>query len=374
MVNPFPLYKYPGPAKFCDRNKELSTLLEAFNNKRSCALFAMRRLGKTGLIHHFQHHLNKKKKAITIYFDVLDTKSDNEFINKMVTACLRELDKKNENLFDRISKYFSKLKPVLTFDPFTGVPQIELDLADNKDIQLSLSILCEILGIQKQEIQISIDEFQQISNYDSTVIDASLRSYFHKMGNVHFVFSGSQRHLLLNLFSDSQKPLFGTVQHMHLKKMDPQVYASFINKHFTKAGKTLQLEDIDEILYWTRIHTFYTQFFCNRLFARNKKRYNKSDINHVKNEILLEYEMSFLSQRKLLSPNQWKLLIGIAKEDGISNFNSSFLQQYSLASSTARQSLEVMLEKEIVYETIKPEKSIYEVYDPFFSRWIEYHS
>ena len=126
MSNPFPITHYTGPRNFCDRNTELSTLIEAFDNQRPVLLSAIRRIGKTGLIHHFQHHLDKKRDSYTVYVDIMDTLSDADFASKLIQACISAIEKKQDGFISRLTKYFSKLKPTLTFDPFTGVPEIEL--------------------------------------------------------------------------------------------------------------------------------------------------------------------------------------------------------------------------------------------------------
>lgn len=50
--NPFILTPYVPEAYFCDRTEETSQLCKHILNGRNVALFANRRLGKTGLIRH----------------------------------------------------------------------------------------------------------------------------------------------------------------------------------------------------------------------------------------------------------------------------------------------------------------------------------
>ena len=138
----------------------------------------------------------------------MDTQDDGEFVNKLIDACLQALSNKTDNIINKVSKYFSRYSPIFSIDPITASPQIQLNLKNPADIKMSISTLATILGESKLEIQISIDEFQQISNYPKTTIDATLRGLFHKMPNVHFLFSGSQRNFLLGLFSDKKKPMF----------------------------------------------------------------------------------------------------------------------------------------------------------------------
>lgn len=369
MHNPFPITNYRGPKYFCDRNTELSILLDAFNNQRPIVVHAIRRIGKTGLIHHFHHHL-KKKKVITIYLDVLDTQDDASFVNKLIQACIAAVETKKEGILTRLTKYFSRLRPTITFDPYSGMPEIELSLDSPKDIGHSLTALAQMLGNIGKPIQIAIDEFQQITQYPSTVIDASIRSQFQKMTNVHFLFSGSQRQLLLGLFSDNKKALFSSSQLMGLSYIDPQLYQAFIQKTFHKVGLIIREEASEEIVNWTYNHTFYTQYVCNRLFDHSFKSIRLKEIEMIKKAIFREYEITFLNYKRLLSSNQWKVVRGIARSESISSLNGAFLRANELAESSGRQALKALLDKEIIYEVLSAEGSVYRVYDPFFSRWL----
>ena len=51
-----------------------------------------------------------------------------------------------------------------------------------------------------------------------------------------------------------------------LGKLTQNTYADFIIDQFKKHGKQLDKRLVDELLIWTDVHTFYTQFFCNQLF------------------------------------------------------------------------------------------------------------
>ncbi len=117
-INPFELFTYRGPRYFCDREEELKKLVDSFENRRNIVLGADRRIGKTSLIQHFHHHISQNKNVICIYLDVLNTKSDIDFVSKFATAVIDKLEKKE----GRVSKFvqmFKNFRPEATFDPIT---------------------------------------------------------------------------------------------------------------------------------------------------------------------------------------------------------------------------------------------------------------
>ena len=372
MDNPFSTHLYHGPEYFCDRNSELSTLLEMFDNGRFGLLYSMRRLGKTGMIHHFHQALDRRNGVVTVYCDIQNTRTDSEFASKLIEATVAAIETTQQGVLKRINSFFASLRPVFSFDPITNSPSIQLSIDSPKETQMSLRILMEMLGQIPFKVQIALDEFQQIAAYDTTEIDATLRGFTHLAPNVHMVFSGSQQHLLLGLFSDARRPFFGTVDHLRLGPIEMQVYGSFIFDKFTERGQNIAHEAITEILDWTRRHTFYTQYMCNRIFAKHHAHVSLAEVELEKRDILFSFEPAFLNLRSVMSPNQFKLIKGIAKEGIAKNITSSaFLGTYELAQSTAQQALKVLLDKELLYQEQSTSGSSYFVYDPFFSRWLE---
>lgn len=371
--NPFAIHTYRGPEYFCDRNTELSHLLEMFDNQRYTLLYSMRRIGKTGLVHHFHNNLKKRKGTICVYCDVQNTQSDGEFVTKLITAVVSAIEVSQDGITRRIGRFFSSLRPTLTFDPITHSASLHLNIESANEVEVSLNILMKMIGDLPQRVQIALDEFQQIATYkEGTVIDATLRGYLNRIPNVHLLFCGSQRHLLIGLFSDAQKPFFGAVEQMQLQLLDPQIYREFIVSHFEAAKRQIEGDAVSEVLNWSRCHTFYTQYFCNKLFSKGYKNIGLLEIEYIKNEILFSFEPSYLTIQSVLSKNQFKLLNGIAHEESVSGVTSSaFLSAYGLAQSSSLQALNVLLAKDLLYQELNPEGNKIRVYDPFFSRWLE---
>jgi len=370
-INPFELFSYQGPEYFCDREKELSELLEAFDNRRNIVLHSRRRLGKTNLIHHLHYHLSKRDNVICIYLDVLNTTSDAEFINNFVTATINGLEEK-EGRIAKFLNYFKNVKPQVGVDPISGTPTFTIQADNVADVRYSLDAVMRLLIDRKENIQIAIDEFQQIGNYESTVIDATIRSYFPKAKNIHFLFSGSDQHLLTTLFSNPTRPLFASTQMMELNYIGHAPYYEFIKHQFESNDKTIPDIVVHRILNWTKQHTFYTHFLCNTLYNNTGEEVKEGDLNIAMDSVLKQFEMAYYFFEKTLSGNQWLLLKAIAKEGDAKNLTKKeFLNKYKFSTTSLKQSLEVLVEKQLVHEKMNKEENTYSVYDVFLSRWLE---
>ena len=371
-INPFELYTYLGPAFFCDREEELNALLDAFDNRRMIVLNSFRRLGKTSLIHHWHHHLSKRK-VTTIYMDALDTDSDQKFLNKFISAIVTTLSKK-KSITDQIMQRLGRVRPTLKVDPVTYTPTFSVSVESKEDVQYSVDAVLNLLIEDKTPYQIAIDEFQQIGNYNSTFVDATLRSYFPKAKNIHFLFSGSEQHLLSSLFSDPDKPLFSTAQMMQLDYIGYRPYFDYIKNKFSEYEKEIDDNHVHDILKWTNRHTYYTQFLANEVFSKTIKRTTDQMIIDAKRKCLRINETHYYYLKKILSGNQWKLLRAIGENQEVSSFYyKDFLHRYNFSASSMRQALGALADAQLITEKITEKGSTYFINDVFLSRWLEYY-
>jgi len=192
------------------------------------------------------------------------------------------------------------------------------------------------------------------------------------MQNIRFIFCGSKKKLMAEMFTSAGRPFFSSTKLLTLGKIDSDKYAEFIRGHFSEVGRTIDAGAVDWILEWTRRHTFYTQTLCNEVFAVG----GNVTIDVVKNAAnrILERESDyFLQYRELLTRQQWLLLVAVAKEGSVSKLTSTvFLKKYNIGSSTnARRAAESLQEKELLLTLESKEKQEYQVYDVFLSRWLE---
>ena len=142
-----------------------------------------------------------------------------------------------------------------------------------------------------------------------------------------------------------------------------------------KAGIPVEEEALRHILDWTRRHTFYTQSLCNEIFAAESRKVDIAAVNSACLEILERETTNFLQYREMLTQQQWRILIAVAKEDEVEKITSAeFLMKYKIGSATnSRRAIESLMNKELILENTGLEKTSYQVYNVFFSRWLAKH-
>jgi uncharacterized protein len=370
LENPFPVTTYHGADYFCDRQDETARLISNIQNGNSTTLIAIRRIGKTGLMQHTLSQLPKGWKGI--YIDILETENLGQFLNILTTSIINAVPK--ESSLGRIFQDFIKsLRPIISFDSLTGTPQVTFDIK-SKEVETNINSVFQFLEEQNFKTVVAIDEFQQILNYPEKNTDAWLRTRIQQFKNIVFIFSGSQQHLMTELFTSPKRPFFRSTQMMKLEKLNPEVYSAFIVSMFQKYNKEISIEIANDILEWSNTHTFYVQQLCNRVFAITTKRVTTAIWKQEAYLLLKEQESVFFAYRNMLTIPQWKLLKAIAHEKVVFQPTSNeFLSKYQLGSSaTVLRSLKTLKSYELVYsEFDKNGIPYYSVYDIFFQRWSE---
>ncbi len=367
---PFPLTGYYGPAYFCNRGEETRILLLNIKGGQPTVLTSQRRIGKTSLIMHVLAKLPKGTRGI--YLDILPSENMNDFLNELATAVIRNIaDKKG---FGRkVWDFIRSLRPSLSFDMLTGSPQVTFTLKD-QDIHNHIETILEFLEKQDEKFVIAIDEFQQIIKYPEENTDAWLRTKIQSLKNVVFIFSGSQQHLMSELFTIPAHPFYNSAAMLRINRIDPSVYSTFIMKKFTENKLTIKDQVISQVMNWTDGHTYYVQLLCNRIFLSGAAEITETTWKEEASGLLMEQEPVFLNYRGMLTNPQWQLLKATALEgDLFEPTGNDFIIKYLLGSpSTVLRSLQALLRMELIYFDYTPEgRKFYKINDLLFRRWVE---
>lgn len=371
-MNPFTLKDYAGPDFFCDRKAETARLINAVENQRNLTLSSLRKMGKTGLIHHVFNQLKQAEDIDAIYFDIFYTESLSGFLNKFGTSILKVEESFPERLKRKINDFIKSIRPTITYDSLTGSPVFSFQVQNET---AGIQTLDEIFGFLntrslERPMVIAIDEFQQIANYPETNIEALLRSNIQKLQNVNFIFSGSDQQLLVSMFADAKRPFYQSTEFMHLEEIPRDEYSQFIKDKFNNNSILIENEAIEEILNSTRLHTYYVQFLCNRLYSSGIENIGKEEVSLVTTDILRENEVYYSEYRDLLTNPQWNLLIALAHENGINQVTSSaFIKKYDLSNSaTIKRGIQSLMDKKMIHK----KGAQYYVTDVFFAKWLDW--
>jgi hypothetical protein len=370
--NPFILKGYVSKEFFCDRQKEVKQLFDNMQNGIDTTLISARRMGKTGLIFRFFDHLQENGNIKSIYVDIFSSRDLSEFIKLLTEGILQAFPEKTP-VGKKFFEFIKGFRPLIGYDPLNGQPQIQIHYQSAQEKEYTLQGLFSFLENQGELIVIAIDEFQQISDYPEKNIEALLRTYTQNLRNIRFIFCGSRKAMMINLFSNVKRPFYSSTQYLSLEKIDKEVYSSFIQNKFSESGIGITDEALKMVLNWSLIHTFYTQSLCNMLYYMAESQITIDTVKLACIELLKRNEPVFYQYRQLLTASQWNFLIAIAKEGEVKQLTAQkFISQYEIGTpANARRISNSLLDKELLLELSYKKETFYRVYDVFLSRWLE---
>lgn len=373
MENPFIIKSYESKNLFCDREEELQMMLRNCVNHTDMTLISQRRMGKTGLILRLFDELRDTRPDIhTIYLDIFATRTIDDFIKMMAEAAMRSF-KSQTTIGDKLLSFIKSLRPQFTFDSITGEPQLQIAYQSAHEKEYTLRGLFEFLDSQQEHIVIAIDEFQQICDYPEKNMEALLRTYVQQTHNMTFIFCGSKRHIMANIFANEKRPFYNSTVLMSLDKISEVSYSSFIRRLLTERQRSVDDDALQFILEWTRRHTYYTQQLCHTIYANGSTHINIEDVKQACIQLMKQGEAVFLQYRQMLTEKQWNFLIAVAKEGCVRQITSaSFLKRHKVGTpSVSKRLAESLCEKGLLNDESQIDGTIYSVADVYLSRWME---
>lgn len=369
-VNPFIISGYISKKYFCDREDETKRLCSELANGNNIALIATRRMGKTGLIRHCFAQEEIQEQYYTFFIDIYDTKSLGELVMKLSREILERLKPFGLKALQKFWDCVHSLQPGISFSPMGDV-SFNLQLGDIQQSTNSLNEIFHYLSIADRPCIVAIDEFQQIAQYPETNVEATLRTHVQHCQNAQFIFAGSRRHTMGQMFTSASRPFFQSVSIMHLDSIDKQKYDAFAKGHFAEAGKTLQDGVTDKVYELSRGITWYSQKLFNTIFAHTAQgeSADATSVGEALSYILDTQEFSYKETMFRLPEKQKLVLTALAKEGPAKNITSAaFIRKYHLPSaSTVQAAVKGLLEKDF----IMLEQGVYTVYDIFLGYWIQ---
>ena len=367
---PFPSVGYFGPEYFCDREEETKTLISNVKGGQSTTLVSIRRIGKTGLIRHLQHLL--KEDYICIYSDILPTENSVDFLNTLASSILRSVPEKTRTGV-KIWNFIKSLRPVISFDTLSGEPNVSFNVQP-KESEHQIESLFQFLEQQNKRVVFAVDEFQQVLKYPEKNTEAWLRTIIQQLKNVVFIFSGSQPHIMNDMFASPSRPFYRSTLFLQLGKINFETYRNFIHEKYTIYNKKVNEKVVAEMLNWANTHTYYVQLLCNRVFINSSKNITSDTWQNEALKLLREQEPVFLGYRDVLTKQQWKLLKAIAMEgQAYAPTSKDFIQNHQLGSpATVLRSLKSLENKSLIFKKFDDQQTAYYgVYDVLFQRWIQ---
>lgn len=374
MENPFYITGIIPEPYFCDREKETAWMVRTLGNRAHILLTSPRRMGKTQLIRHVFEQPSIKDNCYTFYTDIYPTTSLHELVLFLSKEIYSVLVPKGKAALNKFLAGLHSLSGSFGYDPITGTPTFDIKLGDIHSPELTLDEIFHYLEHADKPCIFAIDEFQQIANYPEKNVEATLRSHIQKLNNCLFIYAGSNRHILENMFNSAAKPFYNSAEQIYLDRITKDIYTAFAEEQFAKAGRKIAPQAASLAYDLFEGHTYYVHNVLHNAFAyiTPDKAIDEDDISMTLSDILEEKGHSFASVMNQLNYQQKETLIAIAKVGKASSVTSvAFVKKHALKSpSSVQYAINALLDKQLLTYQNEERTKVYSISDRFLEMWI----
>ena len=197
-----------------------------------------------------------------------------------------------------------------------------------------------------------------------------MRSALQTHEHVSYVFVGSKRHLLHDLFSNPNRPFYRSGKIFPLEKIDFGHLQRFIKKRFNEAEVEIDEKAVELIVETTECHPYYTQYLCHVLYDIMEEQRISSDAIPKALDLLLRRESAaYMNTWDLLTHRQRQALVALSESGpGDSPFRPEILRRSNISQPAVMiRALKSLVDKDLVDKA----NGRYEIIDLFFKRWIK---
>lgn len=365
-MNPFKYGQVVSAKDFCPRPGLMKQVIEFIKDGQNLVLQGERRTGKTSLIHEASHHI---KKHTILYIDLLEIKDVDDMCKRMVKAIVSF--EQRAGFLEKILRALAQLRPILSINVLTGEPTISLETVTSLRPDSINSILDLIANIGKHKaLIVMFDEFQDILNLTTAKeILAILRSKIQFHNKIPYVFAGSMRNQMHDIFTNPDSPFFksaipievGTIEHNQFKK--------FLKNKFSLGRRTIDDDVLNVGFEITGSLPGDVQQYCGALWdtTSEKVHIDKQYIPEAMRLIFSREEKGYEAVLTQLTSQQLRCLVGLARFGGIAPYSGDFLRGVGISTSASvRKAIQRLERLKVIYRYTNEYKFV----NPFFKAWL----
>lgn len=369
--NPFVVYGHIPENLFCDREKESERLLSFLNNQQNVVLSAVRRMGKSKLIEHVFERPEIADNYITISIDILDTNSLGEFVFSLGNAVFDRVARKSAKLLKQFALTLKSIQASFGYDPIQNTPTFDIKLGELTQPVYTLKEIFDYLDKADKRCLVVIDEFQQITNYPEKNVEATLRTYMQQTRNVNFVFAGSQRRIMSEMFGSEKRPFYNSARGIDMDAIPLDVYMDFVQRLFRENGKDIETEAIAYVYDQFKGVTLYNQQIMNDAFAATpqNEKCDRPTVEVLVDNFVQENDKRIREILQFVSDNQKAVLYAICEDEPIKAITSgAFTKKHHLKSASSTQNaVKALLRADLITR----HDDMYSVSDPLLDLWLK---
>ncbi len=350
---------------FCNREDERGRIIANLKSRQHTLVMSPRRYGKTSLVKYAVNELGMLSGEADLFVAV-DAKRIEHQILSGIKRIIGGINSPVEQILEIIRAFFIKAsaKWIVGTQGVTIalIPDINNDPATT--IMEALQALEDLLSKKNLSAVLFLDEVQEIGEIaEGKGIEGALRHVAQQTQHLSFVFSGSNRHLLSNMFYDKARPLYKLCDRVILDRIDEPHYKAHLNKLSQKKWRSsLGDNTLNALFSLTERHPFYMNGLCLRLWESSlEESPTVNDVQIYWTKMMKEERQEIMRELSALSRGQRKVLIAIAEGANKELTGKVFLNQINLTSSSVVDAVKILEQRDYIEQN---ENGEYHLIDP----------
>ena len=370
--NPFVFGEIIDEPNFVDRAAELNQLVRDLADGQKVFLLSPRRFGKSSLVARALLEL-KKRHIHTVSLTVSSYASYTQFLEKFAEKVLRAAGPW-EQAKDWVTRFGRSVKPDVNYNMTTG--EISLSLSKGSGFDPA-PIAPEVFAMPGEltknagfRMAICLDEFQQISEFNSGSVENAIRNQVQEQREVGYVFAGSQPSLMKEMLS-AKRPFHKAGPQMFLDKIPASDWKDFIARQFRKRGRTLDQRGLETLLATADLIPYDVQRIAHELWdyaeLKDQRQLDSSDVNSVTDNLVAGQSTYYELLWEQLAARQRATLQALAERGPGEIYSQAVRGEFRLGPASSVQKALQSLDSRDVLDRYK---DTYFFLDPLFACWI----
>lgn len=371
MNTPFQYGTLATRENFVDRVEDRAQLKNFLSSHINVMLVSPRRWGKSSLVKVAMEELQDEDKDVRVcYIDAFSIGSEAEFYRTFASQVIACASSKLEKRIQDAKKFLTGVVPqVVIKDDVTNFMAFDVKFVPQEQDKMDILRLPETMAHAKKiKIIVCIDEFQQLANLpEYKNMEGKMRSAWQQQERVSYCLYGSKRHMMLDIFNNSNSPFYRFGQLLFLNKIPKEEWMPFIVDTFKKSGKRISDEFASRICDMTECHSWYLQQCCYFVWNATVTEVSEQSFSYGLKQMINTNSPMFLNDTETLAASQIEMLRAI--KDGVLQLSSTETRtKYHLGNpNTISKNKKVLQNKDIV--EVKGGKMVF--VDPIYRLWFE---
>jgi hypothetical protein len=184
--------------------------------------------------------------------------------------------------------------------------------------------------------------------------------------NISYIFAGSKKSILTQMFGDRGRPFFQSVKTLPLSGIPGEDWQPFISAKFIASKKKISDKCISQVVSWAKGCPYLVQHLCYVLWDISGTLVTEANVKEALDTVLAREGDKYIMVWDSLSLAQQKMALVVAEESK-ELYSKETLKRYDLVPSSAQRAIIGLGDKNI---TERSQTGTYEFQDPFFKIWL----